>query len=170
MGIFGKLLSGLNLAASLLIVGLMLIITADVVGRAFFRYPLYGIPEITKLGIICIVWLQMAYALRARQHLRSNLLLSAMPLAACRTIVLLNCLIGAAVMLLIAYYSYPELVRAWRMNVFEGEHPVRIPVWPIWAIVVGGAALTAVEYLLQAIQSLRGRGEEITLSRPTSVT
>lgn len=149
-----------------MIIGLMLIITADVVGRAFFSYPLYGIPEITKLSIICIVWLQMAYALRERQHLRSTLLLSAMPSMASRTVVLLNCLLGATMMVLIAYYSFPELLRAWRTNVFEGEHPVRIPVWPIWAIVVGGSALTALEYMLQLVETLRGRGEDVSFSAP----
>lgn len=164
--LFGRLLSSLNLLASLIILGLMLIITADVVGRAFFSYPLYGIPEITKLSIICMVWLQMAHALRERHHLRSTLLLSAMPLTASRTVVALNCLVGAAMMILIAYYSFPELLRAWRTNVFEGEHPVRIPVWPIWAVVVGGSALTALEYVLQLIGTLRGRGEDMILSAP----
>jgi len=157
--LFGKLLSALNFLAALLIVGIMLLITADVVGRSFFSFPLYGVPELTKFSIICMAWLQMAYTLHARQHLRSTLILNALPKLPRRTVIVLNCLAGAAVMTLIAYYSYPEMVRAYRFSVFEGEHPVRVPTWPIWAIIVGGSALTGLEYAGQAVQTLLGRGD-----------
>lgn len=163
--LLGRLLSGLNFIASLMICGIMLIITTDVIGRAFFRFPLYGVPEITKLSIISIVWLQMAYTLRVRQHLRSNLILSALPRVGQRTILVLNALVGIVIFSLICYYSYPELLRAWRTGVFEGEHPVRIPVWPIWTTIVIGSALMALEYAVQAVQTIAGRGEDIQLAQ-----
>lgn len=166
--LFGRLLSALNIVASLLICTIMLIITTDVVGRALFRFPLYGVPEMTKLSIICIVWLQMAYTLRQRQHLRSNLILGVLPRIGQQGVLLLNALVGVDIFTLIAYYSYPELLRAWRTGAFEGEHPVRIPVWPIWATVVIGSALTALEYVIQAVQTLLGRGEDIHATPPTA--
>jgi C4-dicarboxylate transporter, DctM subunit len=162
--LLGRLLSALNFVASLMICGIMLIITTDVIGRAFFRFPLYGVPEITKLSIISIVWLQMAYTLRARQHLRSNLILGALPRLGQRTVLVLNALVGIVIFSLIAYYAYPELMRAWRTGAFEGEHPVRIPVWPIWATIVLGSALTALEYAIQAVQTIAGRGEDVDLA------
>lgn len=161
MAQFGRLLSALNFTASLLIVAIMLLITTDVLGRALFSLPLHGVPELTKFSIVCMVWLQMAYTLRAREHLRSNLILRVMPRLGQRTILLLNAAMGALMMFLIAYYSYPEMLRSWRIGAFEGEHPVRIPTWPIWSIVVIGSALTSIEYAYQAIQALLGRGEEV---------
>ena len=155
--IFGRFLSVLNLIAALLILGLMLLISADVIGRAFFSAPLYGVPEITKLSIICMIWLQMAYTLRQRKHLRSTLVLLALPDRPRRAIKMLNCVAGAVLMTLIAWYSFPELVRAYTFGVFEGEHPVRVPVWPIWAIIVLGAGVTALEYAGQAVQEILGR-------------
>lgn len=159
--LFGRLLSALNLIASLLICAIMLIITVDVIGRAFFRFPLYGVPEITAMSVICIVWLQMAYTLRQRQHLRSNLILAALPRMGQRTILLLNALIGVGIFSLIAIYAYPELLRAWRTGAFEGEYPARIPVWPIWGTVVLGAALTALEYAVHVVQTILGQGEDV---------
>ena len=161
LGAFGRLLSLLNFLASLLILAIMLIITTDVLGRVLFGTPLYGVPEITKLSIVCIVWLQMGYALRERQHLRSNLILGALPRLGQRTVLILNAAAGMAILGLIALYSYPELVRAWSTGAFEGEHPMRIPTWPIWLIVIIGSALTAIEYLVQLVQNATGGGAQI---------
>jgi len=148
---YHRILSTLNFAASILILAIMLVITADVAGRAFLGQPLHGVPELTKFSVVCMVWLQMAYTLWTGKHLRSTLLLEMMGDAGRRGVLILNSALGAVLMLLIAYYSYPEMMRAWRIGAFEGEHPVRIPTWPIWAIVVGGSALTAIEYARQAI-------------------
>jgi TRAP-type C4-dicarboxylate transport system permease small subunit len=161
--LLGKLLAFLNLIAALLIVAIMFLITTDVIGRAFFAYPLYGVPEITKLSIICMVWLQMAYTLRVRQHLRSTLIVGALPIIPRRAVLLLNCVAGSILMAIIAYYAYPELVRSYRLGYFEGEHPVRVPTWPIWAIVVLGSALTAIEYVIQGYQAIRGDDDNIAI-------
>ena len=45
-----------------------------------------------------MVWLQMAHTLRARQHLRSNLILAALPGLGQRAIILLNCVAGVIMM------------------------------------------------------------------------
>lgn len=156
---YDRILSTLNFAASILIVAIMLVITTDVAGRAFLGRPLYGVPELTKFSVVCMVWLQMAYTLRTGKHLRSTLFLNMMGDGGQRMVLVLNCLLGALLMVTVAYYSFPEMVRAWRIGSFEGEHPVRIPTWPIWSVVVGGSALTAVEYARQAVGHILGRGE-----------
>jgi TRAP-type C4-dicarboxylate transport system permease small subunit len=157
--VFERLLTTLNFIASLLIAAIMLLITTDVAGRVFFHLPLPGVPELTKFSVVCIVWMQMAYTLRARHHLRTTLFLRKLPGIGKRTILVLNCVAGAVLMALIAYYSYPEMLRSWRIGAFEGEHPVRIPTWPIWMMAVVGSALTAIEYVLQAVQALLGKEE-----------
>ncbi len=162
--LFDRLLSTLNFIAAMLIVTIMMVITIDVVGRAAFGSPLNGVPEITKFSIVCMVWLQMAFALRQRQHMRSTFILNLLPGKGRQAVILLNCIAGAVLMGMIAYFSYPELLRAYRIGSFEGEHPVRIPTWPIWAIVVGGSALTSLEYLLQSFQALAGKEEDFSSS------
>jgi TRAP-type C4-dicarboxylate transport system permease small subunit len=151
---FGRIQSIMNVCAALLILALMLMISADVIGRAVFSSPLYGVPELTKFSIVCIAWLQMAYTLRQDKHLRSTLLLDALPRLPRRAMIVLNCVMGAAMMSIIAWYSWPEMLRAYANGVFEGEHPVRVPVWPIWGIVILGAGTMALEYAGQAVQAI----------------
>lgn len=150
----GRLLSAMNLCASLLTLLMMAFIGADVAGRAFFGAPVYGVPELTKLGVVCIVWLQMTYTLHARKHLRAETFLMAMPRPAQRTIAFANAVLGALVFAVIAYTASSELSRSWINGTFEGEHPMRIPVWPVWLVLVIGAGMTALEYAVQAGQAV----------------
>lgn len=151
--LLGRLVSGLNICASALTLIIAVIIGVDVLGRVALHRPLYGVPEITKLSIVCIVWLQLAYTLHVRKHLRADTFLGALPRGWRRALLALNALCGAFVFAVIAYYGFSELSTTWTNGVFEGEEPVRIPVWPVWLILVGGAALTAVEYGMQALQA-----------------
>jgi TRAP-type C4-dicarboxylate transport system permease small subunit len=149
----GHVLSGLNILAGLLTVALMLLIGTDVLGRWLLGRPVQGVPELTKLGIVVIVWLQMGYTLHIRKHLRTDSLLQLMPRGGKRAVALVNAVCGAFIFGVIAYAGWFELVRSWTAGTFEGEEPMRVPVWPIWLTLVAGAALTAVEYAIQGLQA-----------------
>jgi len=150
---FGRALSALNVLAGLLTLGLMGLIGADVLGRWLLGRPIQGVPELTKLGIVAIVWAQMGYTLHVRKHLRADSLLGLMPAAGKRTVAFVNAVCGAFVFGVIVYAGYFELIRAWTNGTFEGEHPMRVPVWPVWLMLVLGAALTTAEYVIQATQA-----------------
>ena len=154
--LFSRLLSALNALATLWVVAIMLLITVDVIGRAAFNHPVSGVPEIVKLSIVGIVWLQMAFTLRTDRHLRSNLVFGALPRRGQSVVYALNCLCGVLVFGIIVYYTYDDLFSTYQRGTFEGEHPVRIPIWPIWALLVGGALLTALEYLIQFAKTVFG--------------
>ena len=76
---FHNLLAGFNALASVWVLFIVGLISADVIGRAAFNAPLPGVPEIVRFSIVGMVWLQMAYALRSGNHLRTTLFLGRMP-------------------------------------------------------------------------------------------
>lgn len=149
---FGGLLAGCNAIASLVVVFLMLLITTDVVLRSFFNAPIPGVPEIVKFAIVGMFWLQCAYTLRTRKHLRTTLLLGAMPRPLQIAILVLNSLVGALLFLFVAWLASNETIKTWEIGAFEGEHPVRIPIWPLWGILVAGAVMTALQFLLDILR------------------
>jgi len=149
---FGALLGVLNTIASIWVLFLIGLICADVLGRVAFSAPLPGVPEIVKFSIVGMVWLQMAYTLRANAHLRTVLILAVLPRTGQRITLLLNAVVGVGMFSLIVWLGWIEMVKNWEIGAFEGEEPLRIPVWPIWAILVCGAALTAIQFLLDAIR------------------
>lgn len=152
--LFGGLVSVLNIVASVWVLVLVALISADVIGRGGFNSPLPGVPEIVKFSIVGMLWLQMAYTLRTRKHLRTTIGLALMPAAGQRAVLILNALLGVAMFTLIAWLGVDEMVASWEIGAFEGEHPVRIPVSPLWAVLVTGACLTAIQYALDALRYL----------------
>jgi TRAP-type C4-dicarboxylate transport system permease small subunit len=153
--LFHGLLAGLNTLASLWVLFIVALVSADVIGRAAFNTPLAGVPEIVRFSIVGMVWLQMAYTLRSGNHLRTTLFLARMPNAAQRAVLIANSLIGIGLFVMIAWLGWIEMAKSYDIGAFEGEHPVRIPVWPVWAILVGGAVLTAIQFALDALRYLR---------------
>lgn len=156
-----KLLHGLmallNVIGAVWVFLIMLLITVDVVGRAFFNSPLFGVPEIVKISVVGLVWCQMAHTLKIGAHLRSTILLERMPPAARRTVEIASCILGAVMFALIVYSGWANMVDAWRIGEFEGEEPVRVPTAPIRTLVLIGAALTAVQFLIMLTDLIRGK-------------
>ena len=149
---FDGLLAMLNAIASLWVLFLVGLISTDVIGRAFFNAPLTGVPEIVKFSIVGMVWLWMAYALRTGAHLRTNIVLGRLPRAAQCVVLGLNAVIGAGLLAMIVWLGWIEMMKSYDIGAFEGEDPVRIPVWPLWAILVIGAALTSLQFVLDTIR------------------
>ena len=152
---FAALLASLNTFASVWVLFLVGLISADVIGRGAFNAPIPGVPEVVKFSIVGMVWLQIAYTLRAGKHLRTTMVLAILPRIGQRSVLVLNCLVGIAMFSFIAWLGWIEMVKSWEIGAFEGEHPVRIPISPFWGILVGGAALTTIQFLLDAIRYVR---------------
>ncbi len=150
--LFASLLALSNSVASLWVMALMLLITADVVGRGFFNMPIPGVPEIVKFSVVAMFWLQIAYTLRTGKHLRTTLLLGVMPRWMQTSVLVVNCLLGIAIFGFIVWLGWGEMMVSYENDIFEGEHPVRILVWPIWATLVFGAVLMALQYLLDVVR------------------
>ena len=71
-----KAVTSLNSLGSLIIIALMGLICADVVGRNAFAASLPGVIELAELGIVSIVFLQIADTLKSGKLMRSDALLN----------------------------------------------------------------------------------------------
>jgi TRAP-type C4-dicarboxylate transport system permease small subunit len=151
------LMASLNILGAIWVLLIMLLITVDVIGRAFFNSPLFGVPEIVKISVVGLVWCQMAHTLRIGAHLRSTILVDRMPLSARRTIEILSCILGAVMFALIVYSGWDAMIESWRIGEFEGEEPVRVPTAPIRTLVLIGAALTAFQFLVMVAELMQGK-------------
>jgi len=161
MKILVKLLHGLmaslNIVGAVWVLLIMLLISVDVIGRAFFNSPLFGVPEIVKISVVGLVWCQMAHTLKIGAHLRSTILVDRMPPALRRAVEIVSCLMGAIIFALIVYSGWDTMLESWRIGEFEGEEPVRVPTAPIRSLVLIGAALTAIQFLIMLADLVRGK-------------
>ncbi len=141
---------------------LMLLIVADVIGRSFLDHPITGVAEIAAHSVVAIVFLQLGAAIHAKRMTRADFLLDLIGPRAPSVVRLLDgvfCLIGAATMVFIAMSAWPGLQTAFTGREFFGVQGLfTIPTWPVRAIIVLGASVSAVVYLVQAgteLMSLR---------------
>jgi TRAP-type mannitol/chloroaromatic compound transport system permease small subunit len=151
---FGVFTQALNLIGTVLILVMAVAVNADVIGRDAFNHPIPGVLEFLGLSIVAVVFLQMANTLREDRHVSNDLLMQVVAIRLPRLaagIYALFDLIGAALMVIIVIYVWPLFMLNYRGHYYAGTAGVvEIPIWPFMAIVIIGAAVTAVQFLALA--------------------
>jgi tripartite ATP-independent transporter DctM subunit len=158
----------MNSVGTLWIFALMFLICADVAGRYLFNAPIKGAAEMVGYSIVTAVFLQMASTLRAGRFTRVEIVIEPLQAhrpAAGHAFSALYHLVGAAVFAVITWGTWPKLRDAWTYDEITGTPGVFVfLIWPFLAVVVLGAAVTAVEFLIQfagaaarAAQAWRGQ-------------
>lgn len=155
--LFHWTMAALNMIGAVWVALIMVLITVDVTGRAFFDSPLFGVPEIVKISVVGLVWCMMAHTLKVGAHLRSTILLDRMSPRLRKAVEILSCVLGVAMFALIVYSGWNNMIDAWQIGEFEGEEPVRVPTYPIRSLVIIGAALTSLQFLVMLFEQIRGK-------------
>ncbi|MDP3702026.1 MAG: TRAP transporter small permease [Hylemonella sp.] len=156
---FGRLIDSLNAAGSVVIGAIMVLMCADVLLRNLINHPIEGVAELVATSVIIIVFLQLPATLRHGRMSRADLFIDPFVQRRPRAGKRLRAFFSAAGIFacgVIAYASWKPFIRAWVDQEFLGvEGGFTFPTWPMRAIVVLGAALAAVQYLLLVIQDLK---------------
>ena len=153
------ILSGMNTLGSVWILVLVLIINADALGRKLFAHPIDGVIEITELSLVGIIFLQLGDATRKGRLTRSDgffgIVQRRKPLVG-RCMGTVFDLLGALFMALVVYGSVPLLIESIEENFYVGvQGIITIPVWPVKLVIVVGAAVTLLQFLVFAWRYLR---------------
>jgi len=148
-------MSAMNVIGTVWVVLLTILIMGDILGRAFFNSPIIGVPEIVKVSIVGIVWLQMAQTFRIGGHLRSEVVLNRLSWRGRNLVDLIASVLGIIIFTAIVFSGWDTMIESWRGGEFEGELPVRVPTYPIRTIVLLGAAFTSFQFFLILAGTLR---------------
>lgn len=157
--LFGWLVDGLNGLGSMVIGAVMVLMCADVLLRNIANQPIDGVAEMVATSIIVIVFLQLPATLRHGRLSRADLFLD--PFMAKRPrggrgLRAVFSLAGAFACGVIAYATWPVFLRAWRFDEFIGiEGIFTFPSWPMRFVVLLGASLAAIQYLILVWQDAR---------------
>ena len=132
---------------------LMFLICADILARNLFNYPIRGVSEIVGYSIVTAVFLQFANTLHVGRFTRAEILIdwleSKRPVAGSSFMALFH-LLGACAFAVVTYGTYPKFVEAWQENEITGvPGDFTFVIWPFLGIIVGGAAATCLEFVVQ---------------------
>ncbi len=151
---FDAFIASTNAFATILVLGLMVLICSDVIARSAFNAPLHGVPEMVKTVVPIMLWLQVAYTLRIGRHMRSGIGLQVLGPARARWVLVANAGAGIFLFGIIGFFGWEEFLMAWQTGSWEGGD-IRIPDWPAWLAVAVGATCTAVQYTRDCIRLIR---------------
>ncbi len=143
-----KVMAVLNAIGTAWVAGITVLISSDIIGRALFNSPIIGVPEIVKVSVVAIVWLQIAHTLKIGGHLRSEVILGRLYPKGRSIMNLIAYTLGAIIFGLIVYSGWNTMIMAWELGEFEGEVPARVPTYPLRSIVLLGAGLTSLQFVL----------------------
>ncbi len=151
---------GANVIGTILIVGLVLIICIDVVGRETLGAPLPGVPEMMTLSIVAIVFLQVPQALKAGRLTRSDGVIGVLHRRAPRVAAALETvfeLAGVSVVAILIYAHWPIMMKSINNNDFVGSvGNVTFPTWPVKVMILVGCILLLLQFLARIVRRLTG--------------
>lgn len=153
--IFDRITVLMSMIGTAAILFIMVLITADVVGRAFFGHPIHGVPEIVSMLILSIVFLQIANTLLRGRMTRADGFLLLVRSKSPRAAGLLDALMhvaGFGVVAILVHAFYPLFMRSYGRNEMVGTvGQFLAPVWPSYLVVLIGAIALCAAFALRAL-------------------
>ncbi len=130
--------------------GLAFLVMANIIGRTYFDFPIYGTAEIVAASIVIVVFLQAGYAIRSRSMLKADFLVEHLPKNVQRLLLAIGYLLGATFFLMIITGGWEESIASYVEGEYEGEGALRAPSWPArWTVMIG-SGLAMINYLVMA--------------------
>lgn len=150
--------NALNVAGTLLIVAIMVLVNADVIGRGMFNAPVSGVPEMVSMSIVAIVFLQIAQTFRKGRLTRTDAVPGFIEAKAPRLRQAMEVVFAAAAAALvwqILAASTPLFRKAWVRNTFEGTvGDFTAPIWPVKLIILIGCGALFVQLVLFGLAAM----------------
>lgn len=149
-----RLTRAMNALGTLWILGLMVLINADVFGRNLLSHPVRGVTEMVSLSIVGIVFLQLADTLHSGRFTRADILLDRLKRTRPAVADALHALfhgVGLVLMVVILLASWQPLLESVRIQEYVGAlGDFQLPVWPVRLITLAGLTTTALCFLMLA--------------------
>jgi TRAP-type transport system small permease protein len=127
----------------------------NVVGRYLTGFTLTGLEEIEVYLLIWIAFLNAAVVSWRREHLRMDLLVTAMPGPMQRAVHVFETIVTLLVTTFVGYYSFLYVQRIFRLGAVSGM--ARLPTWIPHSAVFVGFGLMALIALYSGISLFRRR-------------
>ena len=150
-----------KLSRTLMILGagwafvLFFLILFEIIMRAV-NMPISGTKEIVANSVVMIVFLQLGFAIRSSSMLRTDFIVAALPKSLQKLLLFIALVLGAVLFFFLMKAGIKLAVRSFVNGEFDGEGALRVPVWPTRWMVVFGAGLAGLNYLILSIVELFG--------------
>jgi TRAP-type transport system small permease protein len=161
--LYGKLLDFLAILAALLLLAMVIVVTGDILLRNLFVKGFVWSNEVSEYALYLITLLTAPWLLRRGQHVRLDLILSAVPQRIAWLLEATGDIMGFVVCLAMIRYATLMTYEAWRIGSITIKNLV-FPEWWLLAPLPVTFVLLAIEFVFRFRRLLqsRNRREEAT--------
>lgn len=155
-----RVAQGLALVGSLGVLALLIHVVADVVMRNLFDQPIPATNEIvSRYYMVLIAFLPLAWVERQRAMISVEVIDGLMSRGMRRFSDILVTLLATVIYGAIAWVTWADAVKNWRIGSFVDVLGYPVPVWPTYFLPPAGFVLAAAVTLLRTVRAMSGTGE-----------
>ncbi|MBI4798371.1 MAG: TRAP transporter small permease [Desulfarculus sp.] len=147
--VVNRVTHGLAYGGMFVLLPLMLLTSADVLGRAFWNKPVPGTVELSSFILVVFILCGLAYTHQVKGHVRVTMLLDRLPRPVALGMDLLTTLMSMLVLLVITWQGW-EI--AWDQNTVSDM--LRVPQRPFRILVTVAGVCFFLELLLDLLATL----------------
>ena len=140
--------------AGIVLFGMMMLTTIDVICRYFFNASLLGVYEITEFMMVSLVFFSLSFAQKLKGHVAVNILVDRLSNKPRHIFDGFNFLISIIFLLLIAGTSFSQGIELFHSNRVSGN--LNIPVYPFFFVLTVGCVAMSLELLGDLIKVIKG--------------
>lgn len=138
---------------AIVIFAVMLLGTAQVIGRVVFSQPIYGYSDIIEQVMTVFAFLAVAYTQKLGGHVRMELILGRMSGRPLYFFEIFGTIAAIVVILILGYYGYTHFLRAFEIG--DTTIDMDLPIWPSKLLVPIAFSVLIVRLLIQLFGFVR---------------
>lgn len=143
-----------NNIASILLIGIMLLVVTDVTGRYIVKKPLQGTMEITEFVMVALVFFSLAYTQAIKAHINVTLIVEMVSPKVGYIFESFTCFVGMVIFGLITWQGYVAAKEAWEFQETTfGLIP--FPLFPAKVTVPIGCFIFTFRFMIDFITALK---------------
>jgi TRAP-type transport system small permease protein len=140
--------------AGIVLFGMMMLTTIDVICRYFFNASILGVYEITEFMMVCLIFFSLSFAQKLKGHVAVDILVDRLGNKPQHVFDGFNFLISIIFLLLIAGTSFGQGLELFHSNRVSGN--LNIPVYPFFFVLTVGCVAMSLELLGDLINVIKG--------------
>ncbi len=152
---FGRLFDALAMAAALILLAMVVIVTADIVLRNLVGAGIVWANEVSEYSLYLMTLLTAPWLLRRGQHVRIDIILTLVPARIAWLMEAIGDVLGFAVSVVLVRYGLAMSTDSWRLGAITIKNLV-FPEWWLLAPLPVAFALLAIEFVFRFDRLLKG--------------
>lgn len=143
----------LNFLAALVILGIMITGTYQVIGRKLFSAPVPGYVDWIEMLMTVFAFGSIAYTQRLGGHVRMEIILTQLKGRVLYFLEVVGTIVTIFIVAVLAYYAYTHFERAWEIG--DSTIDMELPIWPSKLLVPFAFGVLLIRLVIQLIGFIR---------------